>query len=1299
MKSKEQAQSNIWADVLSQRTWRAAVSFCSSVGLFLLLSNMAHANLSNVSATSLSSADGGTDTTSPFSFTVSYIIQTNSNARATGVMLEYDDGNGYQALVTCSSSGLPTGNIRSGKSGTLEMGDISQPGLPAGTYGLRITVYTRNGNSTSGGCDNTPNVATISNFTITGTNSAPVAVADAGAVNEDATLDVAASGVLGNDTDVDSNDILAVSAIRTGSETGSGTSGSLGSALTGAYGDVTMNADGSYAYIANNAAALAAGAQVTDTFTYTVTDGNITDTAEIVITITGTNDPPFATDDASAVDEDDTLSIAATGLLANDTDADAGASLSITAIRTGAESGSGTAGSIGVALAGAYGDFTVNADGSYSYNANNANALAAGTTATDTFTYTVSDGTITDTAEIVITVTGVNDPPVLTGDLAAPIDEGDTYNLTTTDLFYTDSDDDNAGVTFTVSNLDSALTLTVNGSAASTFTGTQLAAAGQVTFTHDGAEGDTVTFAVNVEDGNEDSSAPSNSTFTFTITDVNDPPVLTGDLAAPIDEGGTYNLTTTDLFYTDSDDDNAGVTFTVSNLDSALTLTVNGSAASTFTGTQLAAGQVTFTHDGAEGDTVTFAVNVEDGNEDSSAPSNSTFTFTVVEVAPSLDHYAISLSSNSASTCGVLAITVTAHNASDGEVATDHNVTLGVSISGPTWNETGSGTIGLTFNGNSVSANLISSAAISNLQVTLTDTTNNAIGIRGSESPTFAFTNAGSSLSFTGPGNLTAGLNNTAPTATIAVTTPADCTAAGTGTLSTAFYFGCLDPTSCVDGQDLTINNQAVSSSSGSPTSVSLGFTNGTSAPFEVNYEDVGQVQLAAAVTIAATGDNPAHTVTGSTTFVSKPADFILALDSNSASGGFKAAGEAFTIGTTATNLDGNTTPNYGAETTPETLTASFVSLVAPSDGANGSLSPGTYTHAGSGVGSLAGVTYSETGTINLQVGTDSDYLGTGSQINSSAVTTGRFYPSYFTLGSNQVIDSCSSGNFTYQGTGASVSYIVTAKNAADVTTSNYTNGASNLASFSLVAEAVADDGSDYTTRLTQSASSSWNAGVYTLSNTTVAFSRSATPESSYSVDIGLKAIDTSDSVNFSSLDMNAAASGCGAACDAIDLSGNPKLRWGRLSLSSASGSEYQSLPLPLVTEYYNGSSFITNTDDGCTTIARSKIEFNNVPISPPSDLTVDIGSGSNNSAGSSSNVDLTSTDLVLVTGDGNLVFSAPSDNDRGSFTVDVDLTDLPWLKYDWDLDGSHDDSPPTATGTFGVFGGHDKILFRKPSN
>ena len=186
MKPKGQAQSNIWTDVLSQRKWRAAVGFCWTVGLFLLLSNMAHASLSNVSATSLSSADGGSDSTSPFLFTVSYTIDTNysgnGNGRVNGVLLEYDDGGGYETLGACASSGFPNGNTKNGQSGTLEMVDIQDPaaGLAAGSYDLRITVYTNSGNSSGSSCSSDANVATISNFTITGTNTAPV-VSDAGA--------------------------------------------------------------------------------------------------------------------------------------------------------------------------------------------------------------------------------------------------------------------------------------------------------------------------------------------------------------------------------------------------------------------------------------------------------------------------------------------------------------------------------------------------------------------------------------------------------------------------------------------------------------------------------------------------------------------------------------------------------------------------------------------------------------------------------------------------------------------------------------------------------------------------------------------------------------------------------------------------------------------------------------------------------------------------------------------------------------------------------------------------------------
>ena len=181
---------------------------------------------------------------------------------------------------------------------------------------------------------------------------------------------------------------------------------------------------------------------------------------------------------------------------------------------------------------------------------------------------------------------------------------------------------------------------------------------------------------------------------------------------------------------------------------------------------------------------------------------------------------------------------------------------------------------------------------------------------------------------------------------------------------------------------------------------------------------------------------------------------------------------------------------------------------------------------------------------------------------------------------------------------------------------------------------------------------------------------------------------------------MNPATSGdctSDSSCTSRDLTGNPKLRWGRIALSSASGPESQALPIPLEAQYYNGY----NLRQTLRTVARpsreAELSLMTPPSVPRSNLTIDIGSGSNNSAGSSSNaVIFRSADLVLVSGDGNLSFSAPSDSDRGSFTVDVDLTDLPWLKYDWDLDGSHDDSPPTATGTFGVFGVTIRFCFER---
>ena len=138
-----------------------------------------------------------------------------------------------------------------------------------------------------------------------GGNNNPIANNDTGSVNEDATLTVnAASGAESNDSDPDGDDISVVAI----------SGGSVGSGVTGTYGTLTLNADGSYTYIADQAAAdaLGTGVQATDTFTYTLQDdgtGNLQDQATITITVTGIDDDPVGVNDAGAVNEDAQISI------------------------------------------------------------------------------------------------------------------------------------------------------------------------------------------------------------------------------------------------------------------------------------------------------------------------------------------------------------------------------------------------------------------------------------------------------------------------------------------------------------------------------------------------------------------------------------------------------------------------------------------------------------------------------------------------------------------------------------------------------------------------------------------------------------------------------------------------------------------------------------------------------------------------------------------------------------------------------------------------------------------------------
>jgi VCBS repeat-containing protein len=137
---------------------------------------------------------------------------------------------------------------------------------------------------------------------ILGANDAPVAANDsATAIEAGGSPSAAAAGfdpsgdVLANDSDVDNGAAdLTVTAVRTGSTEGAGTLGGVGSDLTGTYGSLNLSADGTWNYVVDQSNplvnALKPGQTLTDSFNYTLSDGDLTDIAVLSITIQGAAD-------------------------------------------------------------------------------------------------------------------------------------------------------------------------------------------------------------------------------------------------------------------------------------------------------------------------------------------------------------------------------------------------------------------------------------------------------------------------------------------------------------------------------------------------------------------------------------------------------------------------------------------------------------------------------------------------------------------------------------------------------------------------------------------------------------------------------------------------------------------------------------------------------------------------------------------------------------------------------------------------------------------------------------------------
>src|SRR5262245_50039884 len=140
--------------------------------------------------------------------------------------------------------------------------------------------------------------------TVTGTENAPVAVADVAAVKEDTPPNPVSGNLLANDTDIDSSDTHAVSTLTGGIDNGTTIT------TVGTYGTLVVNkATGAYTYtLANgqaNVQSLAEGQQVTDVYTYSYPARRASDlSSTLTVTVTGTNDAPVAVADVAAVKED-----------------------------------------------------------------------------------------------------------------------------------------------------------------------------------------------------------------------------------------------------------------------------------------------------------------------------------------------------------------------------------------------------------------------------------------------------------------------------------------------------------------------------------------------------------------------------------------------------------------------------------------------------------------------------------------------------------------------------------------------------------------------------------------------------------------------------------------------------------------------------------------------------------------------------------------------------------------------------------------------------------------------------------
>lgn len=520
----------------------------------------------------------------------------------------------------------------------------------------------------------------------------------------------------------------------------------------------------------------------------------------------------------------------------------------------------------------------------------------------------------------------------------------------------------------------------------------------------------------------------------------------------------------------------------------------------------------------------------------------------------------------------------------------------------------------------------------------------------------------------------------------------------------------CVDPVSCSAGKNIAFTNNGVTTgiapnNNAAPlayTNVNLLFTTNSRAQFKFNSPDVGRMSLHAMYNIPLGNGSPSGNLMlgSSNAFVVKPYSFVVSnivrsADSfanpaaaNAAGAAFIKAGDPFSATVTAVQLNGTSTPNYGQESIPESVSLSN----ALAGGLGLSNNPGLANPAGfsafsSGVASGSAFSWGEVGIIVLTPNVaDGDYLGVGNVIGTTSANVGRFTAHHFSLSgaslTNRSGSSCvPASSFTYMSEALQLGFILTAQNASNTTTQNYSsaNGFAKLdgavpGNFGFGAiniPGVPLNGARLDTPLS---SGSWASGNGTFT-ASVGILRAAAPDGPYNaVNFGTAPSD-SDGVVLNSFNLDADNNGSNER----GLIGSTVIRYGRMHMQNAYGSELLALQVPAVVQYFSGGGFLTNGSDSCTTLPT--------PTSAAG-LTFFGQTTKNQLAAGETTATLSSP---IVSGNARLRLSPPGAGNFGF--LDAVLTVPTYLQFDWNGDGSYTDNP-RSRARFGLFKNPSEFIY-----